>query len=120
MTDERVARNWTAFLLIGLVLYGLLYLASEQLVYRYGHRNRFYMVSTAKSARYDYVILGASHAAVFDYDDMNSRLEKLVGGTVMNLSGHVNERLRMVVIAHRSCPRGLQKRCALTTFERVK
>jgi len=86
MTDERVARNWTAFLLIGLVLYGLLYLASEQLVYRYGHRNRFYMVSTAKSARYDYVILGASHAAVFDYDDMNSRLEKIAGGTVMNLS----------------------------------
>jgi len=86
MMDGRVARNWTAFLLVGIVLYGVLYAASEQLVYRYGHRNRFYMVSTAKSPRYDYVVLGASHAAVLDYDDMNTRLEKLVGGTVMNLS----------------------------------
>jgi len=83
---QRVARNWTAFLLIGFVLYGVLYAASEQLVYRYGHRNRFFMISTATAPRYDYVILGASHAAVLDYDDMNVRLEKMAGGTVINLS----------------------------------
>jgi hypothetical protein len=79
-------RDWVLFALVGLMLYGGLYAASEQLVYRYGRRNRFHMVSTAPYSRYDHVILGASHAAVFDFEDMNDRLEQMTGSTILNLS----------------------------------
>src|SRR6185295_12729493 len=82
----RFARNWVIFVLIGLVLYGGLYVASEQLVYRYARRNRFFMISSAPRAHYDYVLLGASHAAVFDFEDMNARLEQTIGATVLNLA----------------------------------
>ena len=76
--------RWTTFVLLGLVIYGGLYVASEQLVRRHARRNRFYMVNTASRQRYDYVILGASHAAVLDFEDMNARLEQMAGGTVLN------------------------------------
>jgi hypothetical protein len=79
-------RSGAAFVAIGILLYGALYAASESLVYRYGDRNRFFMVKTAPRAQYDYVVLGASHAGVFDYEDINARLESLTGSTVLNLS----------------------------------
>lgn len=82
----RESTRWAVFVLVGLVIYGGLYAASEQLVYRHARRNRFYMVTTAPRPRYDYVILGASHAAVLDFEDMNARLEQLAGGKVLNLS----------------------------------
>ena len=44
------------------------------------------MVRTAPQVEYDHVILGASHAAVFDFDDMNARLEALTGKRILNLS----------------------------------
>ena len=73
-------------MLIGLVLYAGLYVASERLIAEYAQRNRFYMMQTSPQARYDHVILGASHAAVFDYRDMNARLEEMTGAQILNLS----------------------------------
>lgn len=83
---KRFARYAVPFVLVGLVLYAGLYAASEQLIRAHARRNRFYMVKTAPLARYDYVILGASHAAAFDYEDMNARLEAMTGSRILNLS----------------------------------
>lgn len=79
-------RRGALFVLIGLVLYLGLYVAAERLVYGYALRNRFFLVHTAPLPRYDQVILGASHAAVFDFEDMNARLEALTGSRIINLS----------------------------------
>ncbi len=92
-------RNALLFVLIGILLYLGLYVGTDQLIYRYAKRNRFYDVKTAQHAEYDYVILGASHAAVFDYADMNARLEAMTGNKILNLSivgsGPVVERLML-------------------------
>lgn len=85
-TDKRFLRSLILFVLIGLLIYLFLYAAADQLIYRYGQRNRFYAVKTAPRTDYDYVILGASHAAVFDYEDMNARLEQMTGTSILNLS----------------------------------
>ncbi|MCL5950141.1 MAG: D-alanyl-lipoteichoic acid biosynthesis protein DltD [Chloroflexi bacterium] len=90
-------RSALSFTLIGILLYLGLYVATDQLIYHYGKRNRFFDVKTAPAVTYDYVILGASHAAVFDYADMNARLESMTGAKILNLSivgsGPVVERL---------------------------
>ncbi|MEX2584512.1 MAG: hypothetical protein WD766_14685 [Gemmatimonadota bacterium] len=83
---RRFARSAVAFLIVGLVVYAALYTAAEWLVYEHAERNRFYTVQTASEQRYDYVILGASHAAVFDYRDMNARLEEMAGADILNLA----------------------------------
>jgi hypothetical protein len=83
---RQFVRYAVPFVLIGLVLYAGLYAASEKLVYRYGRANRFYMVKTAPYARYDDVILGDSHASVFDLEDMNARLEAMTKSRILNLS----------------------------------
>ncbi len=44
------------------------------------------MVRTATPTEYDVLILGASHAAVFDFDDMNRRLEEMTRSRILNLS----------------------------------
>ncbi len=84
------ARAWlrsaVRFVLVGLLVYVGLYVASEALVARHAQRNRFFMVNTAPSSDYDYVILGASHAATFDYRGMNARLEAMTGSSILNLS----------------------------------
>ena len=80
------SRRAAVFVLIGLVLYTGLYVASERLIAQYALRNRFYMVHSAPHTRYDHVILGASHAAVFDYRDMNARLETMTEAKILNLS----------------------------------
>ena len=74
------------FVLIGLVLYLLVYAAAEQLAASHAKRNRFHVVKTAPLEHYDHVILGASRAAVFDYEDMNARLESMTGAKILNLS----------------------------------
>jgi len=79
-------RDGLLFILIALLLYAVVYIVSEQLVYKYTVRNRPYAVKTALFSEYDYVILGASRAAVFDYDDMNARLEEMTGAHILNLS----------------------------------
>ena len=82
----RFARAAVPFILIGLVLYAGLYVVSERLVARHAQWNRFFTIQTAPRADYDHVILGSSHAAVFDYRDMNARLEALTGSTILNLA----------------------------------
>lgn len=74
------------FVLIGLLLYGLLYAAAEQLSAHHAKRNRFHAVKTAPQIHYDHVILGASRAAVFDYEDLNARLERMTNARILNLS----------------------------------
>ena len=59
-----------SFVLVGLVLYACLYgrfFRNDLKINIYGRQNRFFMVKTAPRMDYDYVILGASHSAVFDY-----------------------------------------------------
>jgi hypothetical protein len=86
-SDARVfVRRAALFTLGAIALYAATYALAETLVFRYGHRNRFYAVRSAPPADYRFVVLGASHAAVFDYRDMNARLEALTGARIMNLS----------------------------------
>ena len=80
------ARYAVPFVLVGLVLYAGLYAESEHLIRAHAKRNRFYAVRAAASSRYDYVILGASHAAALDYDDMTAHLEAMTGKRILNLS----------------------------------
>jgi hypothetical protein len=79
-------RSAAAFVAIGVVLYLGLFAVAEWLVYRHGDRNRFFMVRTVPATTFDVVVLGASHAAVFDFGDMNARLEALTGKRILNLS----------------------------------
>ncbi len=79
-------RSALLFILFGVLIYLSLYVASEQLVYKYAQRNRFYAIKTSPLSEYDYVILGASHAAAFDYEDMNARLEEMTRSRILNLS----------------------------------
>lgn len=74
------------FLAIGLCLYAGLYAGNERIIDRYAQRNRFYRIHATPPTKYDYVILGASHAAVFDYRDMNAQLERMTGSKIMNLA----------------------------------
>jgi hypothetical protein len=74
------------FILIGLMLYAGVYAFSERLVYRHAQTNRFFLVKTAPRTQYDYLILGASHAAALGYQDMTARLEAMTGASIINLS----------------------------------
>jgi len=74
------------FVLVGICLYLAVYLGAEWLVYQTAERNRFFTVKTAAMNDYDHVILGASHAAVFDYRDLNTRLEQMTGADILNLA----------------------------------
>lgn len=86
MERRRFLRAAALFLLVGMVLYGAVYAGAELLVRHYAQRNRFHVVQTAERTSYDAVILGASHAAAFDYRDMNDRLEEMTGRDVLNLA----------------------------------
>jgi hypothetical protein len=83
---RRFLRSSLLFLLVGFLIYVVIYIAADQLVYNYAKRNRFFAVKTAAVAQYDYVILGASHAAAFDYEDMTPRLEQMTNSKIINLS----------------------------------
>ncbi len=83
---QRFLRRTIWFVTIGSALYAALYVGAELLVDRYAQRNRFRVVHAAPHTHYDHVILGASHAAVFDYRDMNARLEQMTGARILNLA----------------------------------
>ena len=83
---SRFLRRAFVFALIAAVLYVGLYVWSERLVVAHAQRNRFFTIRTAAPARYDWVILGASHAAALDYRDMTARLEAASGSRIMNLA----------------------------------
>lgn len=76
----------TMFGAIGLLLYGALYVAADQIAWRHAGRNRFYAVASQPATVFDYAILGASHAAVLDYRDLNAQLEAMAGARIINLS----------------------------------
>lgn len=80
------ANRGALFVLIGIVIYAGIYIFVERMVYDYTVRNRLYNIKTASQQPYDYVILGASHAIVLDYEDMNSQLEQMTGAKILNLS----------------------------------
>lgn len=94
---KKFLRNAVLFLLGGIVIYAAVYAVAEGLNNNYTLRNRFFVVKTAAQQKYDYAILGASHAVVFDFEDMNSRLEEMSGSKIINLamvgSGVVPNRL---------------------------
>jgi hypothetical protein len=83
---RRFGRTALGFVLVGFVLYLGIYVAAERLIDRYAVRNRFFAVHAAPPGRYDFVVLGASHAAVFDYRDMTRQLENMSGAKILNLS----------------------------------
>ena len=82
----RFARRAVRFVTVALAVYAGAYLWAERLVHRHGERNRFFAIRTAPPGQYDYVILGASHAAVFGYRDLNARLERMTGAKILNLA----------------------------------
>ncbi len=85
-TLRRFIKSSLLFALIGVLIYLALYAGSEQLVYNYAKRNRFFDVKTAPYTNYDYVILGASHAMALDYEDMTPRLEQMTNSKIINLA----------------------------------
>jgi hypothetical protein len=82
----RFVRTAAVFLLIGVALYIGVYAVSERLVYQYAKTNKFYLVKTAPAVKYDYVVLGASHAAALGYQDMTARLGAMTGKRIINLA----------------------------------
>src|ERR1700704_688514 len=83
---RRFIRTAVVFTLLGLMIYAGVYAFSERLVYRHAQTNRFFLIKTAPKTTYDYVILGASHAAALGYQDMTARLEAMTGTSIINLS----------------------------------
>jgi hypothetical protein len=83
---RRFVATAVVFTVIGVLLYAAVYAFSERLVYRHAQTNRFFLVKSAAKARYDYLILGASHAAALGYQDMTARLEQMTGASIINLS----------------------------------
>lgn len=79
-------RRWALFVAIGLLLYGGVYAWAENLLYRTGEKNRFFMIATSPVQTYDFAILGASHAMPLGFEDMNERLEEQSGASIINLS----------------------------------
>lgn len=83
---RRFLASAALFTAIGALLYGGLYAWSEQLVWRHARTNKFFLVKSAPPTQYDYVILGASHAAALGYQDMTARLEALTQKKIVNLA----------------------------------
>jgi hypothetical protein len=80
-------RSALLFIAIGLGLYGGLFLLAEGLVRRNGHANPVFKVLTADRTRYDWLILGASHAMPLAFDGMEAEIETATGRTILNVSG---------------------------------
>lgn len=83
---RRFLASAAVFTAIGALLYGGLYAWSERMVWRHAQTNKFFLVKSAPPTQYDYVILGASHAAALGYQDMTARLEALTQKKIVNLA----------------------------------
>jgi hypothetical protein len=81
-----LARSGLIFLAIGLLIYAAAYAAAEWLLYRTGDTNAFFRIATADRSRYDWVVLGASHAMQLDFGDFNSEIERETGRRILNLA----------------------------------
>jgi hypothetical protein len=83
---KRLGKSALLFIAIGLVLYALVYYAAEQLLYRTGKSNPFFKIATVERSEFDWVVLGASHAMPFDFDDFNAFMERETGLHILNLA----------------------------------
>ncbi len=81
-----IGKLWIPVLLAGIVIYALIYAYAESLVLETSKRNRLFMIHSAENRTYDFVVLGASHAMPFNFEDMNQRLEGLTDSSIINLS----------------------------------
>ena len=75
------------FIAIGVAIYAGTYYAAERLMMRTGHSNPFFKIETAQEGKFDWVILGASHAMPLDFADFNVRMERDTGLRILNLAG---------------------------------
>ena len=80
------ARSAVLFLGIGLLIYALVFLLAERLVYQTGKGNPFFKIATAEKPAYDWVVLGASHAMPLDFTDFNEKMEHDTGQDILNLA----------------------------------
>jgi len=83
---QRLGKSALLFIAIGLVLYALVYYATEQLMYRTGKSNPFFKIATVERSEFDWVVLGASHAMPLDFADFNAHMERETGRTILNLA----------------------------------
>jgi hypothetical protein len=74
------------FVAIGLMIYGAVYYAAEQLLYRTGRSNPLFKIATASQPEFDWLILGASHAMPLDFADFNALMERETGRRILNLA----------------------------------
>ena len=86
MVINKYLKQIALFLVIGLLIYSVLYWAAEILISQHAQRNRFFTVKTASAPAYDYVILGASHALPLGFEGMTEQLERFTGSKIINLS----------------------------------
>lgn len=84
--SRRPGRAALLFVMIGLGIYGGLLYASERLLYTTGRSNPFFKIATAAHERFDWVILGASHAVTLDFADFNATMERETGLKILNLA----------------------------------
>jgi hypothetical protein len=83
---SRMSPPWKLALGVGLAIYAAVYVAAEIIVHDTSLKNRLFMINTAPQAEYDYVIVGASHAMPFGFEDMNERFEEMTNASIINLS----------------------------------
>jgi hypothetical protein len=81
-----LGRSAFAFVLVGLVLYAVLYYAAEQLMRSTGRSNPFFKIATLEQPAVDWVVLGASHAMPLDFDGFNAKMEQRTGLRILNLA----------------------------------
>lgn len=84
--EARKRASWKFILAAGLLIYVSVYVVAEFIVHDSSLKNRLFMINTAPKTEYDYVIVGASHAMPFEFEDMNERLEQLTDTSIINLS----------------------------------
>lgn len=83
---QRLARAALLFIAIGLALYAGVYYAAEQLMLRNARSNPMFKIATAPQQRFDWVILGASHAMPLDFADFQTQIERETNLKLLNLA----------------------------------
>jgi hypothetical protein len=83
---KRLAKSALLFVAIGLAIYAGVYYAAERLVYRTGKSNPFYKIATAEQKKFDWIILGASHAMPLDFANFNAFMQRETGLRILNLA----------------------------------
>lgn len=78
--------RWHLFVAGALAIYAALYAGAEALVHRYGEKSPLFLIAATPEKTHDVVILGASHAMPFAFEDMNAKLEAETGKRILNLA----------------------------------